>query len=70
MILELGSGGVLMIGIWGVGGSGKTTLASCLYDDISGKFDGCCFLGDIRAKSSKVGGLVKLQEKILYRVLK
>ncbi|KAL9999352.1 putative TIR domain, P-loop containing nucleoside triphosphate hydrolase [Helianthus debilis subsp. tardiflorus] len=70
MKLELGSGGVLMIGIWGVGGSGKTTLASCLYDDISGKFDGCCFLGDIRAKSSKAGGLVKLQEKIIYKVLK
>ncbi|XP_076952317.1 disease resistance protein Roq1-like [Bidens hawaiensis] len=67
--LELWSGSVLMIGIWGVGGSGKTTLASSLYDDISGKFDGCCFLENTREKSSK-NGLEKLQEIILYSVLK
>ncbi|KAK1415961.1 hypothetical protein QVD17_31749 [Tagetes erecta] len=67
MKLELGSGGVLMIGIWGVGGSGKTTLASSLYDDISGKFDSCCFLENVKEKTSK-NGLEKLQEKILYSV--
>ncbi|KAL4592578.1 hypothetical protein LXL04_005578 [Taraxacum kok-saghyz] len=33
--LHLESGGVRMIGIWGVGGGGKTTLASFIYDEIS-----------------------------------
>ncbi|KAL8258350.1 hypothetical protein R6Q59_030391 [Mikania micrantha] len=69
--LELGgsTGGVLMIGIWGVGGSGKTTLANSLYDDISGMFDGCCLLENIKEKSSK-DGLEKLQQKILSSVSK
>ncbi|KAL8258349.1 hypothetical protein R6Q59_030390 [Mikania micrantha] len=71
MKLELGgsAGGVLMIGIWGVGGSGKTTLASSLYDDISARFNGCCFLENIKEKSSK-DGLEKLQQKILSSVSK
>ncbi|CAI9295517.1 unnamed protein product [Lactuca saligna] len=38
--LQIGSSGVRMIGIWGVGGGGKTTLASCIYDEIGRKFDG------------------------------
>ncbi|KAL8252447.1 hypothetical protein R6Q59_036140 [Mikania micrantha] len=30
-LLDVGSGGVRMVGIWGVGGGGKTTLATSLY---------------------------------------
>ncbi|KAJ9543665.1 hypothetical protein OSB04_023372 [Centaurea solstitialis] len=68
--LEMESNGdVLMVGIWGVGGGGKTTLASSIYYEISSKFDGCCFLENIREESSK-HGLPKLQEKILSLVLK
>ncbi|KAL7587034.1 hypothetical protein Lser_V15G37550 [Lactuca serriola] len=67
--LQIGSGGVRMIGIWGVGGGGKTTLASSVYEEISRKFDGCCFLENIREKSSKKG-LEELQQKILYGVLR
>ncbi|CAH1431605.1 unnamed protein product [Lactuca virosa] len=67
--LQIGSGGVRMIGIWGVGGGGKTTLASSIYDEISSKFDGCCFVKNIRDESSK-NGLEKLQEIILSSVLK
>ncbi|XP_023757848.1 disease resistance protein Roq1 isoform X2 [Lactuca sativa] len=67
--LKIGSGGVSMIGIWGVGGGGKTTLASSIYSEISNNFDGCCFVENIREKSSKYG-LENLQEKILSGVLK
>ncbi|PWA61768.1 toll/interleukin-1 receptor (TIR) domain-containing protein [Artemisia annua] len=67
--LDIGSGGVWMVGIWGVGGGGKTTLASSVYDEISNRFEGCCFLGDIQEQSIKYG-LEKLQEKILCGVLK
>ncbi|XP_052622396.1 disease resistance protein Roq1-like [Lactuca sativa] len=67
--LQIGSGGVRMIGIWGVGGGGKTTLASSVYEEISRKFDGCCFLENIREESSKKG-LEELQQKILYGVLR
>ncbi|XP_023757836.1 disease resistance protein RUN1-like [Lactuca sativa] len=67
--LEIGSGGVRMIGIWGVGGGGKTTLALSIYSEISSQFDGFCFVENIREESSRYG-LEKLQKKILSDVLK
>ncbi|XP_022040249.2 TMV resistance protein N [Helianthus annuus] len=67
--LETGSGGVRMVGIWGVGGGGKTTLASAVYMEISHQFEACCLLENIREESSK-HGLTKLQEKFLSLVLK
>ncbi|XP_076896321.1 toll/interleukin-1 receptor-like protein [Bidens hawaiensis] len=45
--LKLGSSDVHMIGIWGLRGGGKTTVASYVYKEISDKFDGCCFLENI-----------------------
>ncbi|KAL7588765.1 hypothetical protein Lser_V15G37385 [Lactuca serriola] len=68
--LRIGSGGVHMVGIWGVGGGGKTTLASSVYDEISSNFDGFCFVENIREESISKNGLEKLQEKILYGILK
>nr|XP_043622044.1 TMV resistance protein N-like [Erigeron canadensis] len=62
--LSIGSGGVLMVGIWGVGGGGKTTLATSFYMEFSLKFDGCCFLGNIR-EETRQHGLLSLQEKVL-----
>ncbi|KAJ9554623.1 hypothetical protein OSB04_018668 [Centaurea solstitialis] len=67
--MEMESDGVLMVGIWGLGGGGKTTLASAYYDEIFSKFDGFCFLKDVREESSK-HGLPKLQKDILSMVLK
>ncbi|KAJ0861950.1 putative TIR domain, P-loop containing nucleoside triphosphate hydrolase [Helianthus annuus] len=67
--LEIGSGGVRMVGIWGVGGGGKTTLASSAYSELSGKFDGSCFVENIREESIKYG-LEKIQEKLLSGILK
>ncbi|KAJ0763456.1 putative TIR domain, P-loop containing nucleoside triphosphate hydrolase [Helianthus annuus] len=68
-MLEIGSGGVRMVGIWGVGGGGKTTLASAVYMEISHQFEACCLVENIREESSK-HGLKKLQEKILSVALK
>ncbi|KAJ9541909.1 hypothetical protein OSB04_028415 [Centaurea solstitialis] len=61
--------GVVMVGIWGIGGGGKITLASALYDEISTNFDGSCFLKDVREELRK-HGLPKLQKDILSLVLK
>ncbi|KAJ9554334.1 hypothetical protein OSB04_018379 [Centaurea solstitialis] len=67
--MEMESDAVMMVGIWGLGGGGKTTLASALYDEISGNFDGSCILKDVREESNK-HGLPKMQKEILSLVLK
>ncbi|KAJ9554593.1 hypothetical protein OSB04_018638 [Centaurea solstitialis] len=68
-MMEMEPDGVLIVGIWGFGGGGKTTLASSLYDEISCDFDGSCFLKDVREESRK-HGLPRLQKEILSLVLK
>ncbi|PWA52930.1 toll/interleukin-1 receptor (TIR) domain-containing protein [Artemisia annua] len=67
--LETGSGGVRMVGIWGVGGSGKTTLASCVYTEISHQFEGHFIVDNIREESS-IHGLKQLQKRFLSAVFK
>nr|XP_043621090.1 TMV resistance protein N-like [Erigeron canadensis] len=67
--LQIGSHGVRMIGIWGVGGGGKTTLAFSVYMKIRDNYQGHCFIGNVCEESGK-HGLQKQQEKVLSEVLK
>ncbi|KAI9111171.1 hypothetical protein K1719_017782 [Acacia pycnantha] len=39
---------VLLVGIWGMGGVGKTTIAKAIYNKIGRKFEGRSFLVNIR----------------------
>ncbi|KAD6454844.1 hypothetical protein E3N88_09550 [Mikania micrantha] len=60
---------VRMIGIWGMGGAGKTTLARAVFDHISNWFEGSSFVHNVR-ESSKGTGLKELQKQVLRDVLK
>ncbi|GJY00122.1 Toll/interleukin-1 receptor domain-containing protein [Tanacetum coccineum] len=68
--LEIGTEDVRMIGIKGIGGGGKTTLARAVYDQISNHFDGKSFVDNVREVSEPtLSGLKKLQKRILKDVL-
>nr|GEV33459.1 Toll/interleukin-1 receptor (TIR) domain-containing protein [Tanacetum cinerariifolium] len=68
--LEPGVGDVRMLGIWGMGGAGKTTLARAVFDQISFQFEGKSFVENVREESKpSLSGLKSLQEQVLSDIL-
>ena len=66
--LAIGSNNVRIIGVWGMGGMGKTMLASVVFHMVSQEFEGCFFLNDVKGDSEK-DGLVPLQQKLILQLL-
>ena len=62
-LIGIGFDDVRMLGVCGIGGIGKTTIAKVLYNLISCQFDGVSFLQDVRWQS-----ILQLQKKLLIDI--
>ncbi|KAF8033852.1 hypothetical protein BT93_C0195 [Corymbia citriodora subsp. variegata] len=62
-------GDTRILGIHGMGGAGKTTLAKVIYNELSSQFQCHGFLADIRETESREG-IVHLQKDLISEVLK
>ncbi|KAL1195092.1 Disease resistance protein RPP2B [Cardamine amara subsp. amara] len=59
---------VRIVGVLGMAGIGKSTVADCVYKRNYGRFDGYCFLANVH-NESKLHGLDHLQHKLLRKLL-
>jgi ABC-type glutathione transport system ATPase component len=59
---------VLIVGIHGMPGIGKTTIARVVFNQLCYGFEESCFLSNINETSKQFNGLVPLQKQLLHDI--
>ncbi|KAG6679401.1 hypothetical protein I3842_14G129700 [Carya illinoinensis] len=70
-LLDMESDDVRFVGIHGMGGIGKTTLAEIIYDRVSSncRFEGSSFISCVREKSTTARDIASLQKELLSTIM-
>nr|XP_043627447.1 disease resistance protein RPV1-like [Erigeron canadensis]XP_043627448.1 disease resistance protein RPV1-like [Erigeron canadensis] len=65
----IGSSKVNMIGICGISGIGKTTIAKAIYNSMYAYFEGSCFCEDVKGVTERQG-LPQVQKQFINKIMK
>ncbi|CAN6544315.1 unnamed protein product [Malus baccata var. baccata] len=69
-LLGVGGNDRCVVGIWETSRIGRTTIAKAVYNAIAHKFEGSCFLADVREASTSREGVIQLQNTLLSKTLR
>ena len=69
-LIDIESNDVRMVGIHGLGGIGKTTIAKAVYNKIVDNFEGSCFLENVGEHSRTIDGTIQYKRKFILRSYK
>nr|XP_043619973.1 disease resistance protein RPV1-like [Erigeron canadensis] len=69
LVRFIGSSKVNMIGICGISGIGKTTIAKAIYNSMYAYFEGSCFCEDVQGVT-KLQGLPQVQKQFINKIMK
>lgn len=66
--LDIEAGGVRVLGLHGMGGIGKTTLAKAVYNKLSSYFTSCAFISNIKETWKQDSGAIDLQRQLIFGI--